>query len=124
MGSVEEEEEGEGAPKVSAQASKPNEATVTLVDEEHDDGAEIENEVERLQAKLAADVKAAERKKDDLSKRAKNFADAVKSRVAVDALTQLVTTASELLLDCAMLIALAAIVACVGLAMNNTVGAC
>lgn len=101
--------------------SKSGETSATFVDEEYDDGAELENETERLQAKLIAEVDASEDDKGVLQKYTENFAETVKSRVAVDALVQYVTSASEFSFDYVMLCVIAAIIAAVGLVTNNSV---
>lgn len=119
MGDIPEVEEGE---KMQFQESKSGETFTSLSfsDDEYEDGAEIEDETERLQAKLIAEVEAKEKQKRYLGKYTENFTDTVKSRVAVDSLVQFVTAASEFSFDYVMLIVLAAIIACVGLVTNNT----
>jgi uncharacterized hydrophobic protein (TIGR00271 family) len=94
---------------------------VPFVNEVYDNGAELENETERLQAKLIAEVESSEDKKDNLQKYVDNFEGTVKSRVAVDALIQYVKAATEFSFDYVMLCVIAAVIAAVGLVTNNQV---
>lgn len=119
------DEEEPGSPQTDvtyfSDSPGPPQSEVNFSGFDFSDGFEVENETERLQAKLIAEVDKKEDKRAALEKYTENFADTVKSRVAVDSLVQYVTAASEFSYDYVMLILIAAIIACVGLLTNNQV---